>query len=82
MQESDMSRVTIELELPGDLARFRLPRALNKRLQDLLDRQDDGTRLSQAERREAEALVDVAELFTLLRLRAESAARAAFAAPP
>jgi len=77
-----MSRVTIELELPGDLARFRLPRALNKRLQDLLDRQDDGTRLSQAERREAEALVDVAELFTLLRLRAESAARAAFAAPP
>ncbi|MGO9464883.1 MAG: hypothetical protein ACLQIB_55905 [Isosphaeraceae bacterium] len=77
-----MSRVTIELELPGDLARFRLPRALNKRLHHLLDRQDGGTRLSQAERREAEALVDVAELLTLLRLRAESAAQAAIAAPP
>ncbi len=76
-----MSRVTIELEIPGDLARFRLPRALNKRLQNLLDRQDGRTPLNQAERREAEALVEVAELFTLLRLRAESAAGAAVASP-
>ena len=77
-----MSRVTIELEIPGDLARFRLPRALDQRLQDLLDRQDGGIALSQAERREAEALVEVADLLTLLRLRAESAAGAAVASPP
>ncbi|HKI20768.1 MAG TPA: hypothetical protein VKA15_22950 [Isosphaeraceae bacterium] len=76
-----MSRVTIELEIPGDLARFRLPRALNKRLQNLLDRQDSRTPLNQAERREAEALVEVAELLTLLRLRAERAAGAAVASP-
>jgi hypothetical protein len=34
--------VAIELEMPADLARFRLPRAVNKRLQALLDRQDEG----------------------------------------
>jgi hypothetical protein len=71
-----MSRVTIELEIPDDLTRFRLPPALNNRLQDLLDRQDSGIPLSSAERREAQALVELAELLTLLRLRAENAAAA------
>jgi hypothetical protein len=37
----------------------------------LLDRQDRGIRLTEAERQEAEGLVDLAELLTLLRLRAE-----------
>lgn len=63
-------RVTIELEMPGDLARFRLPKAVNRRLQDLLDKQDRGEKLSATERREAEGLVDLAELLSLLRLRA------------
>ena len=67
-----MSRVVaIELELPDDLATFRLPPAVNARLQALLDRQDSGIRLTEAERQEAEGLVDLAELLTLLRLRAE-----------
>jgi hypothetical protein len=69
--------VTIELELPDDLALFRLPPGVNDRLQELLDRQDSGIRLSEAERREAEGLVDLAELLTLLRLRTEGAARKA-----
>jgi hypothetical protein len=73
-QEALMHRVAIELELPGDLARFRLPPALNARLQQLLDRQNSGTALDADERQEAEGLVEVAELLTLLRLRAESAA--------
>ncbi len=30
--------VAIELEIPDDLSRFRLPLAVNKRLQALLDR--------------------------------------------
>jgi hypothetical protein len=47
--------VAIELEMPDDLARFRLPAAVNKRLQALLDRQDGGERLTAAERNEAEA---------------------------
>jgi hypothetical protein len=63
--------VAIELELPDDLALFQLPPGVNARLQELLDRQDRGIRLNEAERREAEGLVNLAELLTLLRLRAE-----------
>ena len=48
---------------------------MNARLQELLDRQDGGIPLNKAERLEAEGLVEIAELLTLLRLRAESAAR-------
>ncbi len=66
-----MSRVAIELELPDDLGRLRLPRALNARLQQLLDRQDSGVPLNADEREEGEGLVEVAELLTLLRLRSE-----------
>jgi hypothetical protein len=61
--------------MPGDLARFRLPRGVNARLQKLLDRQDSGIPLTKAERLEAEGLVEMAELLTLLRLRAETAAK-------
>jgi hypothetical protein len=41
------------------------------RLQSLLDRQDEGTNLSNAERDEAQGLVELAEFLTLLRLREE-----------
>jgi hypothetical protein len=67
--------IAIELEMPGDLARFRLPPGVNARLQELLDRQDRGLVLNDSERLEAEGLVDLAEFLTLLRLRAEGAAR-------
>ena len=63
--------VDIQLEMPDDLPRFRLPPAVNARLQQLLDRQDQGDILSPAERQEAECLVNVAELLSLLKLRAE-----------
>jgi hypothetical protein len=63
--------LTLDIELPADLDRFRLPQALHARLQSLLDRQDAGQPLSPEERAEAEGLVDLAEFFTLLRLRAE-----------
>ena len=65
---------TLTLDLPADLGRFRLPAAVHARLQSLLDRQDAGHPLTAAERQEAEGLVDVAELLTLLRLRAERGA--------
>ena len=68
-----MSRVVIDLEMPGDLRKFRLPRAVNRRLQELLDRQSAEGKLSAEERREAEGLVDLSELLTLLRLRAQRA---------
>jgi hypothetical protein len=63
--------LTIEVDLPADLARFRLPDAVAARLQALLDRQDSGQPLTPEERGEAEGLVNVDELLTLLRLRAE-----------
>lgn len=62
---------TLEVDLPNDLASFRLPEAVAARLQTLLDRQDSGQALSAQEREEAEGLVDLAEFLTLLRLRAE-----------
>jgi hypothetical protein len=65
--------VNFELEIPDDLESLRLPAGVNDRLQDLLDRQDRGKRLTPAERREAEGLVSLAELLSLLRLRAERA---------
>ena len=46
---------------------------LSDRLQELLDRQDGGKRLTSAERKEAEGLVNLAELLSLLRLRTQRA---------
>lgn len=67
--------VAIRLEVPDDLARFRLPPGVNERLQELLDRQDSGERLTSAERKEAEGLVNLAEMLSLLRRRTERAGR-------
>jgi hypothetical protein len=66
--------VAIELEMPDDLARFRLPPGVQARLHALLDKQDRGLRLSDAERAEAEGLVELGELLALLRMRSERAA--------
>lgn len=66
-----MSAVTVQLELPEDWEQFRLPQALDARLRDLLDRQDREGSLSDAERREAEALSDLVDMLALLKLRAE-----------
>jgi hypothetical protein len=63
--------LTLEVDLPADLAHFRLPGAVAARLQALLDRQDSGQPLSAQERDEAEGLVNLSEFLTLLRLRAE-----------
>jgi hypothetical protein len=63
--------LTIEVDLPADLARFHLPAAVAARLQDLLDRQDSGQPLTAQEREEAEGLVDLADFLALLRLRSE-----------
>lgn len=65
--------VQISVDMPDDLARFRLPESVQRRLQRLLDLQDQGRPLTPDEREEAEALVNVADLLTLLRLRSERA---------
>ena len=61
------------IEIPVDLARFELPDAVQARLQTLLDRQDAGQPLTAAERQEAEGLVELAALLSLLHLRARRA---------
>jgi ribosome assembly protein YihI (activator of Der GTPase) len=44
---------------------------VHKRLQTLLDRQDQGETLSTEEKEEAEGLVELAEFLSLLRTRAQ-----------
>jgi hypothetical protein len=66
-------QVVFKLDLPEDLGRFQLPRGVDERLHALLDRQDRGEELTLDERREAEGLVDLAELLSLLKLRVQSA---------
>lgn len=65
--------IRIDLEMPEDLAQFKLPKAVDERLQSLLDKQDRGEALTATEKLEAEGLVNLAELLSLLRLRAQSA---------
>lgn len=62
------------IRIPQKLVRYELPKAVHKRRQDLLDRQDQGIPLTPDERREAEGLVELAEFLSLLRLRADRTA--------
>jgi len=62
--------IQLRLHAPGDLGKFRLPAGVQHRLTELLDRQDQGTPLTAAERKEAEGLVEMAEMMSLLKLRA------------
>lgn len=63
--------VTLETELPDDITRFHLPRGAHNRLQGSLERQDRGVQLSDVERSDAEGMANLAEVLTLLRMRAE-----------
>lgn len=62
--------MTVEIEMPEGWEKFRLPEGLDKRLHDLLDRQDQGQALTPQEREEAQGLVDMAEWLSLLQLHA------------
>ncbi|GAB5439974.1 MAG: hypothetical protein Fues2KO_03230 [Fuerstiella sp.] len=70
-----MSSVTVELDLPQDWNHFRMPAALKSRLTDLLDQQDNGLGLSDSERDEAQALTELSDMLSLMKLRAEVAER-------
>ena len=69
-----MSQVIVELDLPEDWRRFKLPPALNSRLQELLDRHDREGKLSRSERQEAKALAELVDMLSLMKLRAQRAA--------
>ncbi|MCH8310919.1 MAG: hypothetical protein IIB17_10580 [Chloroflexi bacterium] len=63
-------RVLVEIDMPEDLEQLKLPRGVDQRMQDLLDRQDQGDELTSTERLEAEGLVNLSDFLSLLRLRA------------
>ena len=63
--------MAFQLEVPDDLAKFRLPEGVQHRLDLLLDQQDRGESLSADERSEAEGLANLADLLSVLRLRSE-----------
>jgi hypothetical protein len=69
--------IQLRLQVPGDLGKLRLPSGVQRRLNELLDRQDQGSPLTAAERNEAEGLVEMAEMLSLLKLRASNAKAAA-----
>ncbi|MBK8256921.1 MAG: hypothetical protein IPK82_30140 [Polyangiaceae bacterium] len=56
------------MQVPEHLAGLAFPEALDRRLHTLLDKQDGGEPLTEDERVEAEALVELSELLTLIRL--------------
>ena len=63
--------IRFEIELPADLALLRLPKGVDHRLHELLDKQDSGQPLTENELREAEGLAELNDLISLLRLRSE-----------
>ncbi len=67
--------ILVEVDMPTDLEKFQLPTGVNQRLQALLDKQDNGKLLNVAERQEAEGLVELAELLSLLQLRSKRIAQ-------
>lgn len=64
----------VHVRLPLEMAQFALPEAVQQRLQTLLDQQEQGKPLTQAEQDEAAGLVEMAEFLSLLRMRAERGA--------
>jgi len=63
------------VEVPFSPSRIRLPAGVDDRLQTLLDKQDRGESLTAAERKEADGLVELAEMLSLIRLRATRASK-------
>ncbi len=65
----------IKIEIPVSLRQIKLPKGVDKRLQKLLDQQDKGEKLTAAEKNEAEGLIDLAKMLSLLRLRSQRVSR-------
>lgn len=71
---STNATVDLKIEVPEDLARLHLPEGVDRRLHALLDKQGGGTPLTDDEQAEAEGLVELADLLTLLRQRVSESA--------
>lgn len=69
------SVIKFEVPVKGRFKGFKFPRALDRRLTELLDKQDFTGKLSSKERKEAEALVEMANTLTILNLSSKPAPR-------
>lgn len=63
--------IQLEVEMPDEMSLLRLPEGVERRLHELLDKQDSGQPLTDNERREAEGLARMNDFLSLLRLRSE-----------
>jgi hypothetical protein len=69
--------VQLTVPMPVRLATLRFPKALDNRLQHLLDEQGRRGKLSAAEKKEAEGLVQMATTLSILKLGAQVKAKKA-----
>lgn len=69
-----MVQNAIKIEMPVNADKIRLPKAVDDRLQMLLDKQDRGDNLTGKERKEAEGLVELSEMLSLMRARSKRVA--------
>lgn len=69
MEVENKSTIEAPRELVASVADFRFPPKIDARLQALMDRNTEG-QLSEAEREELEALVELSETISLLRVQA------------
>lgn len=67
--------VELTVPMPARLASLRFPKALDDRLHHLLDVQGRAGRLTSEERKEAEALANIATMLSILKLGAQIRAR-------
>ena len=65
------SIVQLTIPVPAKMAKLRFPKALDDRLHHLLDEQDRKGKLTAAEKREAEALAEMASMLSILKLGAQ-----------
>ena len=63
--------VQLTVPMPANLARLRFPKALDERLHHLLDELGSRGKLTVAQKREAEALAQMANVLTILKLGAQ-----------
>jgi hypothetical protein len=71
MLASMSQTVQFTVPMPANLARLRFPKALDDRLHFLLDEQSRKGKLSLAEKKEAEALAQMASMLSILKLGAQ-----------
>ncbi len=67
--------VQLTVPMPAKLARLRFPKALDDRLHFLLDEQGRKGKLTPSEKKEAQGLVEMSTMLSILKLGAQIKAR-------